>query len=172
MAEIRQLEAKVSKRKLLVFGACMLAAGVFAWHFQPKYHDNSNALTVLVTMFSILAGFLVAVMAIVGNDRALRGRNWRQDTFYLMQIKRDLRKHAILFYLYLTILALAFLASLNLGWPALLQIGLECFLLFLACMAMLGSFSLPGQLTRRHITDLEAIIKARRDAEIDSKEPK
>jgi uncharacterized membrane protein len=90
----------------------------------------------------------------------------------LTQIKRDLYKHAILFYLYLAILALAFLASLNLGWPRFLQVCVECFLLFLACLAMLMSFSLPGQLTRRHITDLEAIIKARRDGEIEDKEPK
>ncbi|MOA29679.1 hypothetical protein D3C78_1507100 [compost metagenome] len=149
----------------------MLIAVFFAWQFQPKYHANSNALSVLVTVFSILAGFLVAVMAIVGNERALRGRNWRQDTYYLVQIRRDLKRHAVLFYLYLLVLALAFLASLDLGWPKSVQVGVECFLLFLACLAMLMSFSLPGQLTRRHITDLEALIKTRRDEEARGDKP-
>jgi uncharacterized membrane protein HdeD (DUF308 family) len=73
MAQVKQVEAKVSKRKLLVFGACVILAGIFAWHFQPKYHDNSNALTVLVTVFSILAGFLVAVMAIVARAQLATG---------------------------------------------------------------------------------------------------
>lgn len=145
--------------------ACIAISVFFAWQFQPKYHDNSNALSVLVTVFSILAGFLVAVMAIVGSERALKGRNWRQDTFYLLHVKQDLQRHSALFYLYLLVLALSFLASLNLGWPALIQVSVEGVLLFLACLAMLLSFSLPGQLTRRHVSDLEAAIKSRRDKE-------
>lgn len=144
---------------------CIVVSVFFAWQFQPKYHNNSNALSVLVTVFSILAGFLVAVMAIVGSERALKGRNWRQDTFYLLQVKQDLQKHAALFYLYLFVLALSFLASLKLGWPSLIQTSVECVLLFLACLAMLLSFSLPGQLTRRHVSDLESAIKARREKE-------
>ncbi|MFV3329898.1 hypothetical protein ACNFIA_03065 [Pseudomonas sp. NY15437] len=171
MAEITTFEPKVSWRKILLFGLYTLIAAFFAWQFQAKYHNNSNALTVLVTVFSILAGFLIAVMAIVGNERALRGRNWRQDTFYLIQIRRDLKRHAALFYLYLAILALAFLASLNLAWPDPVQIGVEGFLLFLACLAMLLSFALPGQLTRRHITDLEAIIKTRQEEELKQRPP-
>lgn len=159
-------QARISWRKVAYFGASILAAGFFAWQFQPRYHGNSNALTVLVTVFSILAGFLVAVMAIVGSERALRGGNWRQDTYYLIQIRRDLRRHAALFYLYLLILALAFLASLELRWPYSVQTGLEIFLLFLTCLAMLISFSLPGQLTRRHLSDLEKIIRDRQNQEI------
>lgn len=163
------LEPRLSWRRVVFFGLYIVVATFFACQFQAKYHNNDNALTVLVTVFSILAGFLIAVMAIVGNERALRGRDWRQDTFYLIQIRRDLRRHAVLFYLYLLILALAFLASLGLPWPDPIQVGVEGFLLFLACMAMLLSFALPRQLTRRHIADLESIIKARQDEQIKCK---
>ncbi|MEG9623093.1 hypothetical protein [Pseudomonas guariconensis] len=156
---------KTSWRKVAYIVTCVIVSVFFAWQFQPKYHDNSNALSVLVTVFSILAGFLVAVMAIVGSERALKGRNWRQDTFYLLHVKQDLQKHSALFYLYLLVLALSFLASLKLDWPHILQTGVECVLLFLACLAMLLSFSLPGQLTRRHVSDLENAIKARRGRE-------
>lgn len=169
MAEIKSTATRTSWRKVIYFAVSVLIAVFFAWKFQPQYHGNSNALSVLVTVFSILAGFLVAVMAIVANDRALRGHNWRQDTFYLQQIKRDLRKHAALFYLYLFILALIFLASLDLEWPACVQVGVERFLLFLTCLAMLISFSLPGQLTRRHVSDLEKVIRDRQEKEIGKK---
>ncbi|WP_070330119.1 hypothetical protein [Pseudomonas aeruginosa] len=162
---------RISKRKVVYALVSVVVAGYFAWRFQPRYHDNANALTVLVTVFSILAGFLVAVMAIVGSERALRGTGWKQNTYYLTQVKKDLRRHAILFYLYLVILALAFLASLGLKWPVPIQVGLECLLLFLACLAMLASFSLPGQLTQRHITDLENVIKDRREQEIRNRKP-
>ena len=165
MEKVSTPQSKLSWRKVIYFVACIVISIFFAWQFQPKYHDNSNALSVLVTVFSILAGFLVAVMAIVGSERALKGRNWRQDTFYLTQVKRDLQKHSALFYLYLQVLALSFLATLKLGWPEIVQTGVEGVLLFLACLAMLLSFSLPGQLTRRHVSDLETAIKARREKE-------
>lgn len=165
MEKVNTPARKTSWRKVAYIVTCIVVSVFFAWQFQPKYHNNSNALSVLVTVFSILAGFLVAVMAIVGSERALKGRNWRQDTFYLLQVKQDLQKHAALFYLYLFVLALSFLASLKPGWPSLIQTSVECVLLFLACLAMLLSFSLPGQLTRRHVSDLESAIKARREKE-------
>lgn len=162
---MNSVESKVSKRKVCVLICYIALALIFAWHFQPKYHNNSNALTVLVTVFSILAGFLVAVMAIVANDRALRGRNWRQNTFYLRRIRRELRLHSLLFYLYLVVLALSFLTELGLGLPAVIQKSMELLLLFLACLAMLFSFMLPKHLTKRHIDDLEHVIREQQDKE-------
>lgn len=165
MAAINGNEGKLSKRKLLAAAFGLPVAFFFAWEFQPKYHGNDDAMTVLVTVFSVLAGFLVAVMAIVANDRALKGRTWRQDTFYLKQVKKELIRHQFLFYLYLWVLALAFLAELELSLPYSMQLWLERIMLFFGCMAMVFSFSLPGQLTRRHISDLEKIIKDKQDQE-------
>ncbi|WP_312360251.1 hypothetical protein [Stutzerimonas balearica] len=166
MEEVKGDERKLSWRKIAYVIGCIVVSAFFAWHFQPRYHNNSNALSVLVTVFSILAGFLVAVMAIVGSERALKGRNWRQDTFYLLQVREELRKHSALFYLYLIVLAFSFLAALGLGWPRKVQIGVEMALLFLASLAMLLSFSLPSQLTKRHVNDLESAIRARREKEV------
>lgn len=160
---------KVSPRKVGLFLCCVVLACAFAWHFQPKYHQSSNALTVLVTVFSILAGFLVAVMAIVANDRALRGKSWQQNTFYLRRVRRELRLHGMLFYLYLAVLTLSFLVELMLGWSALVQTLAELILLFLACLAMLLSFMLPSHLTKRHIDDLEYIIRKQRERETAAK---
>lgn len=172
METIGTMQTKTSKTKVILLIACLILAMGFAWYFQPKYHGNGNAMTVLVTVFSILAGFLIAVMAIVANDRALRGRTWKQDVYYLEKIKRDLVGHKFLFYIYLAVLVLAFLAELNLGWPALTQKTVEIILLFLSCLAMLLSFSLPGRLTKQHIEDLEKTIKDRREIELHSKKPR
>lgn len=165
MEKLNSSHGKLSWQKITYVVICIATSVFFAWQFQPKYHGNSNALSVLVTVFSILAGFLVAVMAIVGSERALKGNNWRQDTFYLTRVKQDLQKHSALFYLYLLVLALSFLAALDLGWANPIQAGLEGILLFLACLAMMLSFSLPGQLTKRHVSALETAIKARRERE-------
>lgn len=161
---------KLSVRKIGMFVCCVALSGAFAWYFQPKYHQNSNALTVLVTVFSILAGFLIAVMAIVANERALRGRSWKQNVFYLQRIRSELWRHSMLFYLYLVVLVLSFLAELLPGLSGSFRIGTERVLLFLACLAMLLSFMLPRHLTRRHIDDLEDIIRKQQEKEISAQQ--
>lgn len=158
------------KRKISILKSCgwilSIAASVcFAYFLQPKYHGNANAMTVLTTIFSVLAGFLIAVMAISADDRALRGRTWRHDVAYLELIKRDLRKHRSLFYLYLTVLSLALIATIELPVDQSAQIFIERALLFLGCFALLVSFRLPVYLTKRHVENLNAIILARRAEE-------
>lgn len=155
----------IDRTKVLAFILSVEISVVFACHLQPHYHDNSNALTVLATIFSILAGFIVAVLAMVSDERALRGANWRQDAVYLELIKRDLGRHRAIFYLYLIVLSLAFLCAINVPLPATVQIWGERVLLFLAFFAMLRSFSLPGIISRRQLEHLEKLIKDRQDRE-------
>lgn len=171
MAEISTSERKVSWLKVLKFLGCVAVAAWFSWKFQARYHDNGNALSVMTTVVSILAGFLITVMTVVGDERSLRGVNWRENTYYLEQVRRDLASHELLLKLYFSVLVLSFLASMKFEWHELIQSALEYFLLFLACLVMLLSFSLPGQLKRRHLADLEAFIKAHRDQEIASRKP-
>lgn len=155
----------ISRRKVIFFILSVVASASFAHVLQPRYHDNSNALTVLATIFSILAGFMVAVLAMVSDERALRGANWRQDVVYLELIKRDMLRHQALFYLYLVVLSLAFVCAINVPLPQPAQIWGERLLLFLAFFAMLRSFSLPGIISRRHMEQLERLIKDRQDRE-------
>jgi len=96
-------EQKISGRKIAAIIVTVIVAAVFAWAFQPSYHDNSNAIMLVATAFSVLAGFLITVLAITADERSLRGANWRQDVVYFQLIKRDLRRHRNMFYLYLTL---------------------------------------------------------------------
>lgn len=131
----------------------------------PWYHGNSDARSVLVTVFSILAGFLVAVMAIVSDDRSLSGRGWHQDTFVLRSVRAQLTRHRMLFQLYLVILVLTFVDALHPAWPEDLQCWIERATIFLSVIGLMFSFRLPEQLTRRHLDRLTAVIEERRAAE-------
>lgn len=156
---------KISGRKVAAIIATMIVAAVFAWAFQPSYHDNANAIMLVATAFSVLAGFLITVLAITADERSLRGANWRQDVVYFQLIKRDLRRHRNMFYLYLAVLLLAFVGALDVHWLPSYQVVLERLLLFLAAFAMLWSFRIPGYLMRRHMDLLDARIKERRTKE-------
>jgi len=156
---------KISWKKVTTLAASIVAAAIFAWKLQPSYHNNANAILVVTTVFSVLAGFLITVLAITADERSLRGSNWRQDVVYFELIKKDLRRHRNMFYLYLIVLLLAFLGSLDVCWTEGWQKSLERALLFLAALAMLLSFRIPGYLMRRHMDALERRIKERREKE-------
>lgn len=158
-------EQKISVQKIVAIMATMIVAVVFAWAFQPSYHGNANAIMLVATAFSVLAGFLITVIALTADERSLRGVNWRQDVVYFQLIKRDLRRHRNMFYLYLMVLLLAFVGSLDVRWTPMCQTVLERVLLFLAAFAMLWSFRIPGYLMRRHMERLDVCIKERRDKE-------
>lgn len=158
----------VTKRKLSYKRAgwslaSLLLSVAAAYFFREKYHNNSNALTILSTVFSILAGFLIAVFAIVSDERALRGKSWRSNVADLELIKRELRSHRRLFFLYLMVLTLAFIVSLDFAWPMKLQIWIEYVLVFLASIAMISSFRLPSYLMNRHMDALDRVIAAKRE---------
>ncbi len=159
------VQQKVSRKRLVFESVSIVLAVAASWFLQPWYHNSASAVSVLVTVFSILAGFLAAVMAIVANDRVLRGRNWRQDTFYLRQIRRELLRHKITFHIYLVVLVLAFLTSISASWPSLVQQAVEHALLFFATLGIVHSFQLPEVLSRKHVSAMEKQIRDRRDIE-------
>ncbi|TAM34927.1 MAG: hypothetical protein EPN56_12190 [Rhodanobacter sp.] len=162
MTIVRQ---KISWAKVAALVASVIAAAGSAWLVQPSYHNNANAILVVTTVFSVLAGFLITVLAITADERSLRGSNWRQDTVYFELIKKDLRRHRNMFYLYLIVLVFAFVGSLDVLWPAAWQHWVERALLFLAALAMFWSFRIPGYLMRRHMEALERRITERREKE-------
>ncbi|MGM0913753.1 MAG: hypothetical protein ACQEXC_00485 [Pseudomonadota bacterium] len=168
MAEITS-GPRISKRKVAMEVVSVVIAVLAGWLLQPWYHCSDDATSVLVTVFSILAGFLAAVMAIVANDRVLRGRNWRQDTYYLREIRRELVRHSVTFYVYLAVLVLAFLTSISSTWPLWVQQWTEHGLLFFATLGIFHSFQLPKILSRKHVTAMEKEIRRRREKETGAK---
>ena len=163
MENLRIGKQPVSKRKVAIFVISVVASGFFAYLAQPKYHDNANAILVVVTVFSVLAGFLVTVMAILADERSLRGSNWKQDAVYFALIKKDLRRHRDMFYLYLLVLSIAFIASLNFKDACeIWQTWVERAVVFFGSLAMVWSFRLPGSIMRQHLENLDRKIKERR----------
>ena len=130
----------------------VVLAGLCAPIFQPVYATSKDAAVILATVLAILAGFLVAVMAIVADERTLRGKNWRQDTYYLQEASRQLTRHKLMFHMYLIVLVLIFVCSLNLPWAKVWQVWTERVMLFLATFSLLLSFRLPGELRSLLVT--------------------
>jgi hypothetical protein len=141
-----------------------MAAGVIAYIFGgPLVQDNSEALDVIVTLFSILAGFIIAIMTLLG-DESLRLGGWRRARVDADKVKRRLDRQQQLFWLYLITLSLI-LASKVVKKP-LPDIGheLEKISFGFAVMALILSYALPIALRSAQLARIEAAVEEKRDS--------
>ncbi|MGC9445490.1 hypothetical protein [Cereibacter johrii] len=142
---VEQRKKPISKWRVaavLVAVAISITSAIF---LQPLVSKNENAINTVVTIFSILAGFLVAVITFIG-DPGKAG--WRELQLGKRQINAKLNIHRILFYLYLVTLGLAFAVFIIPPEYATTLLWLERFFVGLATFVFLTSFTLPSSLTK------------------------
>jgi hypothetical protein len=145
----------------VVAAALGSAGGYFG---QPWIHNNDRAINVVVVSFSILAGFLVAIMTIVGDPTIFGRRSWRVHEHARVAIYRQLMRQRWLFMLYLTTLSAIFIESLiPTSWCAVSR-WIERIYLGLAIGAFVISFRLPGTLMRIQMARHDVAIDSRRHA--------
>lgn len=120
---------------------------------QPLIHANVQAVNILVTVFSILGGFLIAVMSIVGiADEFTENGTWRRKELYRETFKRKLTRYYLLFIFYLLTLALIFASSLLCkAHDIKINKYIEHMYLFTGIYSFLLSFALPGSLWKMYM---------------------
>jgi hypothetical protein len=143
--------------------AAIVAVGVGYWG-QPLIHDNSDAIDIIVNVFSILAGFLVTIMTLLGEPGLFHGRSWRSDAVKRSNTYRRLVRHKWLFITYLIVLALVFAAALITknfpNHPAIMWI--ERLYLGFAVFAFFMSIALPGRLMNLQLARFDEMVENRR----------
>ncbi len=145
--------------------AILLYSGAGAYWGQPLIHGNDNAIGVIVTVFSILAGFLVAIITIIGDPSSLPSGGWQRARLGSEMLYNRLTRHRLLFLIYLITLLFVFIAALIQGKVAFLDIWVERIFLFFAIAAFSLSFQLPASLMNLHKERIEQEIEARREKE-------
>jgi len=139
-----------------------IVAGILVAKFGVKFFaGNDEATTVIVTVFSILAGFLIAVMSLLGDQSIIPG-SWRMSEASKLQIENKLVRHKWLFYLYLSTLAIIFISTLLkkelLTWNSYF----ERVYFGLATTAFLLSFRLPSSLMSVQMDRIDAVVGMRK----------
>ena len=124
---------------------------------SPAAVASKESLGILVTTFSVLAGILVAVYTVLGDPQALYPGTWRTASLHKKEVLRALARYDLLFYLYLGVLSLSFLAALMRcsEWIARAALSLGAFALVL-------SFGLPQAVARAQKDRLEQEVEGRR----------
>jgi hypothetical protein len=139
------------------------AAGLFAGLYgQPFIHGNERAISVIVNVFSILAGFLVAVMTIMGDPTGFVSRSWRHAEQSRPNIYNKLSRQKYLFILYLLVLLLISVQSLiEKKYPAPAAI-LEQIYFGGAVFAFILSMGLPTALMKIQMARHDELVEFRR----------
>ncbi len=145
-------------------GAAIL--GILASYYgQPLIHGNEQAINIIVTVFSILAGFLVAIIAIVGDPVLLPPGTWRAAEMERGSMNKRLIRHKWLFTIYLITLSLIFFSLLLKDSNATVVLWLERLFLFFGVFAFSLSMVLPSALIKVQRERIDAVIEYRRKAD-------
>jgi hypothetical protein len=143
--------------------AAALAVAVVGSYFgQPLIHGNDTAINVIVTVFSILAGFLIAIIAIIGDPLLVPAGTWRIAEGARKKSVQRLTRHKYLFHVYLMSLALVFFSVLLKDNYPRLGVWIERAYLFLSVFAFVVSLRLPAALMQMQQERVDHLIDERR----------
>lgn len=136
-----------------------------AYLSKPLITDNQDAINVIVTVFSILAGFLVALITLIGDPKSLPSGSWQIARLGSDLTYNRLVRQKWLFYIYLIALALIFISMLLKKHFPEINCVVEYFYLFFSIVAFLLSFGLPSMLMNLQKERIEQEIAERRKSE-------
>nr|VFJ63273.1 MAG: hypothetical protein BECKFM1743C_GA0114222_103404 [Candidatus Kentron sp. FM]VFJ64067.1 MAG: hypothetical protein BECKFM1743A_GA0114220_103474 [Candidatus Kentron sp. FM]VFK17161.1 MAG: hypothetical protein BECKFM1743B_GA0114221_104644 [Candidatus Kentron sp. FM] len=149
--------------KVIVAVITVSIAGIAAYLGQPLIHGNEQAIDVITTVFSVLAGFLVAIIAVLGDPMLLPPGTWRAAEMHRKKLIKRLIVHKWLFLLYLITLALVFSSLLLQKQYPVITLWLERTYLFFGVIVFILSIRLPGALMKLQEERIDAMIEHRRE---------
>jgi hypothetical protein len=154
-------------RLIFILFSAVLAA-VAAWYGQPYVHHNSDFVVIVVTVFTVFAGFLIAIITILGDPSMIPDGSWRIAEARRENIEKRLITHSYLFILYLITIGFLFagvLVQSALAEHDVVRIWIERVYLFFGVFSFVLSFGLPISLMRLQRTRVDAEIERRRQLE-------
>lgn len=121
----------------------------------------------LVMIFAILTGFIMAIFTISGNPAGLYPGSWRMASAQRRHIALALIRYRLLFYSYLLTMSSAVATSLlvNVDATNLVTHWLNRWTLSIGTAALIWSFGLPKAITDAQVAQLEAEIERRLKAQ-------
>lgn len=152
-----------SKIRFFLLALTMSALGAF--FAKPLMASNTEALNVIVTAYSILAGFLVGIITMIGDPKSLPTGSWQVARLGSATVYARLKRHRFLFTAYLFTIALIFVSFLIKKDYSKANSVVEYGYLFLAVFCFIYSLKLPSTLMQLQHERIEQEIEERRRLE-------
>jgi hypothetical protein len=91
---------------------CISLSAVSAYYGRPLMTDNSDAITIIITVITVFAGFLVAILAVLGDPSFMPSRSWRKVQLRHDSLEASVIRHVWLFRVYLCAIGFLFAGAL------------------------------------------------------------
>src|SRR5260221_8949379 len=95
-------------KRLLAILLCIEVGALGACTAQPYVGHNPDIVLIIVTVFTVFAGFLIAIITIIGDPIMVREGSWRVAEMGHERMRSRLFSHIVLFLLYLITIAVLF----------------------------------------------------------------
>jgi hypothetical protein len=152
-------------RRVIFIVLCILIGLVAAYFGQPYVHHNADLILIIVTVFTVFAGFLIAIIAILGDPIMIPDGSWRLAERGRAGVQRRLTSHVWLFVFYLITIGLLFTVAIfakALDEHNIVKMWIEWACLFFGVTSFLFTFALPGALSELQQSRYDAEIERRR----------
>ncbi|MEO1370047.1 MAG: hypothetical protein AAFX50_22935 [Acidobacteriota bacterium] len=142
--------------------AALSASAAVSYFGQAHIQKNQLALSMLVTSFTVLAGFQISVLGILGDPALLpQGTNWRDAQLAKPELVRQIDAHFLLLSAFVATLLLV-LGSVVAEPQSIARRVVEHVYLFMGSAAAFYSMRLPWILREVQVRRLEAAITERK----------
>lgn len=151
--------------RLLFILTCIVAGAVSAYYAQPYVHENRDVFLIVVTVFAVFAGFLIAIITIIGDPIMIPQGSWRTAEGGRDRMEQRLFWHIVLFVLYLITIGLLFVAAIldkAMTDHDVVKIWIERAYLFVGVSSFLFTFALPSALLEMQRARYDAETERRR----------
>jgi len=148
---------------------CAVASAIAAFYGQPLVRDNSDATLIIATVMTVFAGFLVAIIAILGDPSMTPKGSWHVAEMRHDRLVASVFRYTSLFYVYLISIALLFIGVLIAKEPecaisSFIKMWVERLYVFFGVFSFLLTLGLPQALGKIQLARSEAEIEERRQA--------
>lgn len=151
-------------RPIFIF-TCVAIGCLAAYFGQPAVHKNPDLILIIITVFTVFAGFLIAIITIIGDPIMIPHGSWQ-----IAELRRDamisrLNWHVGLLICYLITIGLQFTGVVLeriLDEHSLWRLWIERSYLFLGVTSFMFTFALPGALVHMQSARYDAEIERRR----------
>lgn len=159
------MEIKIDRDKISYFILTLILSCAVTYYAHPFIKNNQDAINILVTIFSILVGFLLAIITLVGDPKTLPSGSWKAAELASKTTFNRLARQKLLFIAYLITLTLIFISMLLRAKFEFINYYVEHIYLFFASIAMMYSFRLPYAIIELQKERIDQEIEERRKAE-------
>ena len=167
------MKSNISRTRLAHGALGVVVIVFFLWIGRPS-DEGSAALEVsnislglLASVLSILAGFLMAVIAILGDHRGLFTGSWRVASAHARRTKRVLDRAVLLFYVYLVTISVTFISTIlgSYGLDSTFERWAKHLAIGFGCAALIWSFGLPTAIKKALVERLEEEVDERKEVD-------